>query len=73
MQNDNYVLDEKRGKAWDSPSDAVTWYKTRLDEVEAFLDQLKREDVDFYSSAIELGRHAPDGLELAAELQRLMP
>lgn len=45
----------------------------RVAELEEFLTKLKGEDVDFYSSAIELGRHAPDGLELCAELLRLMP
>jgi hypothetical protein len=45
----------------------------RVAELEAFLTKLKGEDVNFYSSAIELGRHAPTGLELHAELLRLMP
>lgn len=34
MNNDNYVIDRKRNKAWGNPSDALAWYQAELERVE---------------------------------------
>ena len=33
--SDNYVIDEARGMVWSSPSEALRWYRDRLDALEA--------------------------------------
>lgn len=74
MDNQDYVIDEKRNLAWGSRSEALDWYRSRVTELEAFLDTLKHEENEFYSSAIELNpNRGPNGLDLHAELMRLRP
>lgn len=34
MNSDDYVLDEKRGKAWVTTYDALVWYRAELDRIE---------------------------------------
>jgi hypothetical protein len=41
MDNQDWVLDEKRGKGWNSASEAVAWYQAELDRVEAERDEWK--------------------------------
>lgn len=40
MQNDNYVIDEKRGVNFSNPSEAATWYEQRLSESQSALTEL---------------------------------
>lgn len=40
MDSQDYVIDEKRNLAWGSSSEALKWYRSRVDELEAEL--LKR-------------------------------
>lgn len=40
MQNDNYVIDEKRGQTWNNPSEAAKWYAEQLDSAQAALTEL---------------------------------
>lgn len=40
MQNDNYVIDEGRGKTWNSPNEAADWYREQLDHAQAALEDL---------------------------------
>ena len=42
MNSDDYVIDEKRGKAWGNQYDALVWYRDELDRVEAERDELRR-------------------------------
>lgn len=37
MGGDNYVIDEARGKAWGSQSEAIAWYQAELARLEAKL------------------------------------
>lgn len=46
MQNDNYIIDEKRDRAWNNPSDALTWYRQQVDELEAALKGLFEADME---------------------------
>ena len=45
MGGDDYVIDEKRGKAWGNPWDALKWYRAELDRAEAEIEQI-REDCE---------------------------
>lgn len=37
MSGDDYVIDEARGKAWGSQSEALAWYQAELARLEATL------------------------------------
>lgn len=40
MQNDNYVIDEKRRVNFSDPSEAAKWYEARLTESQSALTEL---------------------------------
>lgn len=41
MNAEDYVLDEKRGKAWNTAREAMEWYRSELARVEAERDELR--------------------------------
>lgn len=41
MGGDDYVIDEKRGKAWGNIYDALNWYRAELDRAEQELENIR--------------------------------
>ncbi|HEN8732032.1 TPA: hypothetical protein U8207_000398 [Pseudomonas putida] len=38
MGGDDYVIDEARGKAWNSQAEAISWYQAELSRLESKLE-----------------------------------